>query len=79
MNVNLGTFAWAFAKSILRRICGPKNKTETREHCMTRSIMICILHQIFWRGQVKDNKMSTKQHRRQYFSVTTIRTSNLTL
>jgi len=57
--VNPGTFAWAFAQSILRRICRPKNHTtETREHCITRSIMICILLQILWHGQVKDSKMN---------------------
>ena len=59
MNVNPGTSAWPFPQSILRRIREPKNDTnETREHCITRSIMICILLQILWHCQVKDNKMS---------------------
>jgi hypothetical protein len=61
MNDNPGTFAWAFANSNLRKIFGTKkDATETREYCITRSIMSCTLHQISLYGQVKNNEMSIK-------------------
>jgi hypothetical protein len=35
-----------FENRVLRKIFGPKRDEETGENCITRSFMICTLHQV---------------------------------
>jgi hypothetical protein len=45
-----------FENRVLRRIFGPKKEEVAGEHCIMRSYITCILHQIET-DQVKENEM----------------------
>jgi hypothetical protein len=45
-----------FENRVLGKILGPKREMSG-EDCITRSFMICTLHQILYRNQIKKNEM----------------------